>query len=72
MSRQPIFNLSISASQRLVCRHPAQSGRDGFAEKKCFLPNEPKVVQCLPVILKKAKPFQSQKKPVQTQSKANF
>jgi hypothetical protein len=55
--RQPAFNLRVFA--------------DGFCQKKYFLPNEPKVVQCLRGVLKKANPKRTQIKPIFDPFKAN-
>jgi hypothetical protein len=44
----------------------------GFSGKTCFLPNEPKVVQCLPMILKNkvlTKGTKTGAKPLKTQLK---
>jgi hypothetical protein len=57
---------SLSAPRRrLICPYPG----GGSAEKIYFLPNEPKVVQCLPGKLKKqlcAKRSKTDTKPLKT------
>jgi hypothetical protein len=49
-----------SVSSIITCRKAP-----GFSEKKCFLPNEPKVIQCLPGNLKK-------REAISKPNKANF